>query len=479
MVDKINGNTVIMSRDELKKGVSILGGRAKLKVSQDLLEACILMDGEPGIELMRDLKEVFEQYGICHGVLGLPRSEGDRWVVAQGVPPENGVDGTILVYPFPEDEGKELEGIRRDERARSCVVNVEKGQIVAKKTPPTEGSPGVNIFGEEIPPVPGKWPVFKIGEGVEVEANQRHLMALWTGKLDVANDGTISVLKEWNITGDVDLSVGNIEFWGERLMVSGSINEGMEVRVRGDLEVGKNIQDEVSVEVGGNLVVRGVIRSKMTRVSVAKDLRCNAIESAHVNVRGDLEIGDYALDARLEIGGHLFAVSGKGLMTGGSIRVGRSVAVRVAGSLTSTRTKIVAGFDPVLQREYKVAVDALEEISQGISRVREGLYKIERLQKQRGGLGEKGRKLREDLLEAFRRLKEEYSDRRRALEAMEKRLGQLQQSQVQVFEKIFPNVQINIYNAVYEVRHEMQSVVFRFEKGKVVIYSINKDAGGD
>ncbi len=457
-----------MSREYLIKGITLANGRVKLKVSKDYLKAFLSLDGDLDVDLIREIKPLLKEHGITYGILGFPRQEGDRWIVAEGRPPEDGEDGHIEIYPFPESDQANLPGICIDERAKSRLVNVKRGTIVARKTPPTEGTHGINVFGEEIPPKPGHWPVFKLGEGVEVQPDQRTMVSLVDGKLDVAPDGTISVLNQWNIEGDLDLSIGNIEFWGELLVISGSILVGMTVKTRGDLEVNGNVEDEVTVEVGGNLAVKGIIRARRTHVDVEKDLRCSAIEYARINVRGDVEVDDYMLDTIANISGHLVAVGGNGLVAGGVIRVGRSVAVKVVGSQSFTRTKIFAGIDPILQKKYKEAVTELEGIAQRLAQVREGLSKVVKLEKERGGLEEKGKEVKQMLMDAFSQLRLELLEKRDEIATLESAIGQLQGSQIQILDVVYANTQIGIYNAIYEVPQEMKKVIFRFEKGRIV-----------
>ena len=464
----IKGNEGKMSREYLIKGIPLANGKVKLKVSKDYLKAYLICNSELDVELLSDLKSMLDEHGIIYGVLRFPRREGKEWIIAQGDPPKNGQDGKIEVYPFPEMSEKDLPGICVDERSRSRIVNVKKGTLVARKTPPTPGTPGMNVFGEEIPPTSGAWPVFKVGEGVEVQPDQRTLVSLVDGKLDVSKDGTISVLSHWNIDGDLDISIGNIEFWGELLVISGSIHIGIKLKTLGDLEVKGNIEDEVKVEADGNVIVHGIIRSRKTEVNVGKDLFCNAIEYARITVRGDLEVSDYMLDAIANISGHLLAVEGRGLVAGGVVRAGRSVAVNVVGSPSFSRTKIFAGIDPILEKRYKETVRELEEIAQHLTQIKEGLTKVMKLENERGGLKGKGKEIKESLVEAFNNLKEKLTEKRNEIAALESKIGQLQQSQIQILKVVHANTQIGIYTATYEVPQDMEKVVFSFEKGRVL-----------
>ncbi len=458
-----------MSREDLLKGISIFEGKAKLKVTKDLMEAYVIFEQEPDIGWTSRIKEILTEYGINHGILEFPQPEDDRWIVARGTYPVNGEDGSIELYPFGDDNCEILEGIYRDDRTNFTIINVKKGQVVARKKPPTTGTPGTNIFGEEVPPEPGKWPIFKIGEGVEVSSDDRELLAMWPGKFEVQKDGTITVLKEWEIPGSVDLSTGNIVFWGEKLIIRQSIMGSMEVRTEGDLEVGGNIEDEAQVTVGGNLRVRGIIRAGQTRVFVSKDLACGAVEYANLTIGGDVELGDYMLDAECNVKGHLFAVTGKGLIAGGAIRVGGSIAVKVLGSQAFVRILVLSGRDPVLEKKYRERVAQVEETADKIHKVKDGLSKLIKLEKTRGKLEGKGLVLKESLTSALMNLIDELERIRHELREIEGRLGMLQASKIQVWERVYPNCIVGIENARLEIKQELGPTLFKFDQGTISV----------
>lgn len=458
-----------MSREDFLKGISIFEGKAKLKVSKDLMEAYVFFEQESDIGWTSRIKEILAECGIKHGILESPQPEDDRWIVARGTHPVNGEDGFIELYPFDEKNWEGIDGIYRDDRTNWTIINVKKGQVVARKRPPTDGTPGTNLFGEEIPPEPGRWPIIKIGEGVEVSPDDRELLAVWAGKFEVLKDGTITVLKEWEIPGSVDLSTGNIVFWGERLIIRQSIMGSMEVRTEGDLEVGGNIEDEAQVTVGGNLKVRGIIRAGKTRIFVSKDLACGAVEYANLTVGGDVELADYMLDAQCNANGHLFAVTGKGLIAGGAIRVGRSIAVKKLGSPAFVRTLVLSGRDPVLEKKYKERVAQVEETADKIHKVKDGLSKLIKLEKTRGKLEGKGLILKEILTSALMNLIDELARIRYELKQIEERFGMLQASKIQVWERVYPNCIIGMENARLEIKQELGPTLFRFDQGIITV----------
>ncbi len=465
-----------MSRDDFKKGIDLFNGRAKAFITDDGLEVYLKFEDRFDPDWIDGIKDFLDNSEISYGILNEPEMEEDRLVLARGTPPVKGQDGCIEIYPFPEDADKKFVGVYYDERVMSEIINVKKGQVVARKVPPTKGIPGKDVFKCPIKSIDGKWPVFKVGEGVEVSSDDRQLIATVTGRLFLDAEGAISVLKEWEINGSVDLSTGNIVFWGERLIVRGSVVGGMSVETWGDVEIGENIEDEATVKARGNLKVKGIIRAQNTRVFAGKDLQCGAIEYADIYVKGDLEIGDYLLDARCDIGGHFTAISGKGLVAGGIVRLGRSAAAKIFGTPANVKTVILAGRDPQLMKQYEIKIKELEDKSQQFLKVKKAIERLNKLKtvlKKNADTRGNDVGLIERLRDTAHSLADEMKKIRTDLDAMEKRIGQLHASKISVFDVCYPNVVIGIENAVLHLENELHSVVFRFKEGNISIFETN------
>ena len=197
-----------MDRNQLMKGVVLdPAGNLKLQVPSDGMSAIISGDLAAGQAFLREnLQEVLRDSGICYGLLPAPEMHGDSMVIARGKPPEKGQDGRIVILAKSWLRKQELE--REDEACRDpknlySILNVSRGEMIAKKIPPTPGRPGKNVFGEDIPAEPGEWVALKPGEGVEIIEGTK-LMSSRDGCLIIDDEGRFSVYDEWVIQGDVD-----------------------------------------------------------------------------------------------------------------------------------------------------------------------------------------------------------------------------------------------------------------------------------
>ena len=173
--DDVNVVTV----DEKTYAVSIknLPGQFDIAVSEDKMGAAIrtisppLGEGKPvtveDIEhALADLKIVFGINNIVSEVIntGTPLNNIQ---VAVGEPPESGQDGRI-------DLKIGQDAVNKDPNANMMV---KPGQIVAVRIPDTNGTPGRNIFGEEVPAKKGNEIDFASGNNITVTKDGNTLMA--------------------------------------------------------------------------------------------------------------------------------------------------------------------------------------------------------------------------------------------------------------------------------------------------------------
>lgn len=329
-----------MTKEELFKGAEVLNGTAVLTVSSNGMEA-VLSPAKPGVALKAskaDLEQLLNEAGITHGILGYPEIKGTSWVIARGTSPQRGEDAQIVFeVDIPTDS--------KDRRIICCV----KEQILAKKLPPGQGMPGYNVFGEEIPAIPGKWIAFKAGEGTEVVGDDMTLQASRSGKLEIKN-GKVCVIENYIFSGDLTKDIGEIHFTGKRLEITGSIKMGVSLQVDGDLIVKNDIEDGCHISVQGNLEIGGALYPACSQLTVQGNLICSSIESPRglacvfVTDKKDTKAkqksgpdhiicinGDATIQRNIEDG---VTLAVKGSMSVGGIIRSDKTEIRVTGNLT-------------------------------------------------------------------------------------------------------------------------------------------------
>jgi uncharacterized protein (DUF342 family) len=425
--------------------------------------------------MLDSVESVLLEAGIKAGVLTVPEPMDDHWIVARGVEPAAGTNGSIEMQ---ELGGRESGGVRLksgdmaavDPRDMNLLVNARKGDCIAKKIPPTKGVSGRNVFGEEIPARPGKWVAFHPGEGVEIVDREMNLKATVSGKVHVEGD-VISVLDEWELD-DVDISTGHVKFFGRLLRVKGSVLGGLKVSVEGDLVIEGNIEDDTAVKAGGNIDVKGLIRAGNTVVSAGANLNCSSVEYAEVNAMGDINVRDYMLDAVCRAGRDVTVSQGKGLVAGGKVFLGGSFSGNVIGTQANVPTMIHAGFNPQIKEIHDNCVEELEDYAKKRAELQNALEKIEMVERTRGGLSEKISALKQEIQKGLANIVRATAEKQKMVGELEARLGTLRSATIKVRCKVYPNSIIRISNARLVLKKEVEAVIFRFKGGQVVLSTI-------
>lgn len=460
-----------MNRSDLIKGVSVLEGKAKLVVSKDFMEAALFpLGGRLELDWIPRLTEVLMEHGIVSGLLPAPMEDGRKWILAQGRDPVPGEDARII-YEIPlrkdgNDEEKH-EPLMIDLRDRGVIVNVKKGDVIARKTRPGPGTPGMNVFGEEVAASPGAWIPFPAGPGTEISEDDERLLAVCSGAV-TERDGIISVLEEFEIPGPVDASVGNVTFVGKKLVVNGFVGPGFEVEAAGDLVVKGDVEDAARITAGGNLDVTGIIRSENTQVIVSGNLSCSAVEYAKIDVHGDLLVHEYLLDAVCTVSGSVHVTGGRGLIAGGSVKAGGSIIAKVIGTPANVSTEVAAGNNERVLNQILSLSEQREGLAKKLEDIRGGLLKIKELEA-KGPLDPRAHFIKERLMEAAISIAGEISRHNEAIETLTSRIAGREMAVVRATDTIYANVTVAVCDAFIHLKNTLGGTEFTYHRGDIGI----------
>lgn len=126
-----------------------------------------------------------------------PIMELEDYLLAEGKPAGRGKDRALIdkVEWIPEDEAKEI-ATRIGDHERSGgadagslrLAHVSKDQILFEISPVERGEPGADVYGKEIPGLPGNDPYFQMGENVTL--GPAGIKAEKAGLLVTSGEGT-------------------------------------------------------------------------------------------------------------------------------------------------------------------------------------------------------------------------------------------------------------------------------------------------
>lgn len=291
-----------------------------LNVSSDGMTASITID--KAAYKMPDKEEVLSflnnngiKFGIDEGLIYTALDNpGQKTLIASGKTPINGEDGSIIYnYHEPSRKPVLLENGSVDYYQLGYILPIRAGESVAERIWASEGEPGMTIWGDEIPARAGRNPEFKVGKGIIVSESKA--VAEFDGALDWSNN-RIQVTKALIISGDVDFSVGNLDFYG-KLIINGSVKEGFEVIADGDIEIRGGVENaRVESRRGSVFIHSGVIGRGNAIIIAAKNIEARFAQGMNGEAGQNIIINEYILRCELTAGDSVLIHGRKGMILG-------------------------------------------------------------------------------------------------------------------------------------------------------------------
>ncbi len=330
----------------------------ELVVSEDRLKASLCLEGEGKENVtLEDIKKFLKEKRIVQGLLEdsvleeLLKSGAileDLCLVAQGTPPEPGIDAQVT-YHFDKDPlkiGLMKAGGGIDFRDKGEIPQVKEGALLAEKVPLVKEKPGKDVFGQTLAAEPAKDVPFLPGPGTKASEDRLKIFAHRNGRPTVSSEGRFSVINELIIPGDVGLGTGHVRFDGF-VDVGGAIEAGFQVKA-GRLTVKEIHRGEVESET--DIVVNGGIIGG--KVVCRGNLKTRFIQYSQIEAGGDVIVEGEIIDSKIETRGAVIAKPA-GRILASRILASKGVVAAQIGSASSKPCFLTVGIDAHLQSLIK------------------------------------------------------------------------------------------------------------------------------
>ncbi|MDF2883221.1 MAG: hypothetical protein K0R54_3778 [Clostridiaceae bacterium] len=216
-----------------------------------------------------DVKKELAKQKIVFGLINenieaLINGEEDKsLLVAKGEKPQDEQDD-ILDIKFKQDTENlvpdEDEFGKVDFKSIGSVDSVEKGYILAVKTPGLEGKNGKDIRGKIVKFKAGRKISIKNGTGCTLK-DSNTIIADEGGKPCIKNN-TFYVYPVHELKSDVDLKSGNIKFMGD-IIIYGNVMDGMIVESGNAVTIHGNVERAKVTGKGEGLIKGSIISSQI------------------------------------------------------------------------------------------------------------------------------------------------------------------------------------------------------------------------
>ncbi|CEH31967.1 DUF342 domain-containing protein [Aneurinibacillus migulanus] len=381
-------------------------------------------------------------------------------VIAKGVPPVPGQDGRIelAVRPSEKKGPQEREDGSVDYYEVLHLLNVVKGQLLAKKIPPIKGEPGTNVSGETVPAKEGKEARFQIGKNVLLDQEKNNAYAVTDGQLSITERGRINVLSVFEVKGDVDFSVGNIDFIGN-VVIHGNVHPGFTIKAGGDIKIAGSVES-ATLEAQGSIEIRGGVLGQFKgSVHAGTDVKTGFIQNATVKAENDVVVSQVIMHSNVSAGRDVICKATKGLIVGGTVQAGEKVIAKIIGNMTNTPTNIEVGVNPQLRTEMHTLKKEIKEFAESIHKSDQGLRFIDQLAVQ-GKLTPDKRAMQIKFTNAKLLAEKKYVQAKQRIQEIEEKLSGMDKVRVECWNVMYSGVKLAFGNEIRFIKENHSRSAF-------------------
>ena len=415
------------------------------------------------------LTAIRESYGITYGL--------DEWAVkaaveqyayykrvpiAVGKAPERGEDGR-LVFLFNTQHSyapKIGEDGSADYKNLNLFENVTEGTTLVTATVPGEGVEGFTVKGDRLAPQKGAEAKLPKGKNVRVSEDGRNLIAAKSGRVDFIKD-RVEVADVLKIPGDVDMSVGNIQFEGD-VSVSGNVITGLSIEATGTIEIWGYVEGATLIAGEDIILKNGMQGMDKGKLSAGRNIVARFMERCDIEAKGSI-FSDYIVQSKVIANGSITMKGKWGRILGGVVRAGKEISANIVGSPSNELTVIELGASPELRvrctkleavrNQLKVQLDKINNVARVIPSNSDSPERLE---------------MRQKLISAKDQLMQQYMDTVSELEDLTQKLSEHSGARLHVFKSIYPNVKVMIDSCHTTTKSPIEFATFLYRDGEVV-----------
>jgi uncharacterized protein (DUF342 family) len=427
---------------------------------------------------MEQLEEVLKTYQITYGIdhsklheiIRNPKQVYlNKTIIATGKAPINGEDGYIRhQFDFDNDSKKpiELEDGKVDFKEVTTIHNVRKGQLIAQRILATPGTAGIAVTGEALAAKDGKEARLKPGKNVVMDAEQVAMYAAIDGMISQTERNKLNVFPIFEVNGDVDYNIGNIDFVGS-VVIRGSVLTGFKIKAAGDIRItgsveGADLEAEGSIEISA-----GILGHNKGTIRAGKRIKSSFIQDATV-IAHEVLVSQSIMHSTVRASKEVVCKGTKGLIVGGTIQAGELVAARTIGNSMSTATVIEVGVLPELRNELVQLRTQLRTVNENVDKTDKALILLDQLAAA-GQLGPDKVAMRIKLNHTKKQIAEEQAAIKDRIFEIEKSLEDSDKAKIEVVSTIYSGAKVVIGRYTRFIKDPISRVRFRLADGDITM----------
>ncbi len=227
---------------------------------------------------------------------------GQEFIIASADPPVAGRDAVVTeVQPIDPDARPFLnEDGSVDYKRWDNIRQINKGEVICTRTPPTPGIPGISVFGHPLSPTPGEDYSLPRGMNTRVIDHETKLVATIEGFL-YRNGRDICVGGLYIIKEDVCFKTGNIDYSGD-VLIRGNVNAGFSVIAGGNISVEGSVESaHVESKTGNIFIKNSVFGQNNANIIAEKNMTAENLQDATIKIGKTLTVKGQIRNCKIEL----------------------------------------------------------------------------------------------------------------------------------------------------------------------------------
>jgi len=453
---------VTISPDELKAFVTLYSQEGSMPATKN--------------EIMRALENQKVTFGIKENVINFYTENpiyNEAFCVAEGMPAQNGKNG-VVIYHFDTTIDKTptlLEDGRINYRELNLIQSVEEGQILCTLQPPVMGTQGKNVRGRVIPTVNGRPAVLPRGKNVVLSEDGQSIKATTAGEIEYLDQSKVSVYTNHEIPADVDNSTGNVSFVGS-VIIKGNVLSGFSVEAGGNVEV-YGVVEGATIKAGGNIILRrGMQGMGKGSLMAGGDIVARYIEYSNVEAKNNIQ-SEAVMHSNIKCGNKLELTGRKGLLVGGTCKVGNIIVAKVIGSHMATNTDLEVGVDPTIRERYKKAKEDIVSMESDINKANQAIVILKKIESV-GALTPEKQEILTKSLRTKIYLSSNLEEVKKEMIVLDGKLQQEANGKVRALSFIYAGVKVSIGTCMMYVKETLQYCTLYRDGADIRVGAIDK-----
>lgn len=452
------------------------GLRIKVNFSENNLKAVVCVappsnEQEPPL-VLQDIIDALKKSGVKSGINEtiineyLDEKKWDQtFIAAEGKYPDTGKDASFE-YHFSTTKSlkpKIKEDGHIDYKEIEVICSAGKDDVLLKKIPATQGASGIDVFGNEVPGKFGQDITITAGAGTHKDPDDDMIIRAATDGIIAFNPKSlvVEIQKLYVIPGCVDYSTGNVNVKSS-VDIGGDVKTGFSINTPYNVNV-KGRVENATINCDGNLNVKGgIVGDSKQVIKVGGDIHTAYIRDQRIICTGGVYAGTEISGSVIESGDDVTLVKPDGRIVGGKIIASSKIVAGSAGNKYSVPTVLEVGVNFEHRERY---LKKFEQITDSHKQAETIKKKIDLMDESLPDPGMNN--VYKALKDQHKAAVEHWVRMCEELKEIEKDYFNVDNPVVMIMKTVFNGVTIKIRHAVYEVKQDLNHVMFKLNGDKI------------